>query len=201
MQAALIYAPGVALLAVGWASSWFRGLPGWGRRRLAYGNPTRLGALAWGQGCWRDGSMCESVAGGGGRGVGFGPAGTPNRSAASGKGPPELLRALRNGWRSALFATGGWAWAPCCAGGSRAVECGVLGSGRNRLGHGRRPRMAAVDPPGSAKATCNGRPWWRARGGRGAYGMGVVAPVGEVLVFRHGAAGSSLGRHWQTSPW
>ncbi|MEC8193273.1 MAG: hypothetical protein VX127_11105 [Myxococcota bacterium] len=209
MQAALIYAPGVALLAVGLGVEFgSMGLQAWlegaslGLAWMAI--PPALGALAWAvvgslasrfyvqaslllaevDGAWASASQAEHA--------------EPVYLQHLAKDRPELLRALRNGWRSQrLFATGGWALGALVALGAWSEPSNAVfwGAGAIVWVTAVGPRMAAVDPPWLSEAL--GVQRTAVVGARVAvslaYGMGVVAPVGGVLVFRHGAAGLIVG--------
>lgn len=211
MQAALIYAPGVALLLVGSSvefasmglAAWLKGWQ-WGLAWLLI--PFALGLAAWScvgalavrfyvraslllaeiDGAWARVEEAENAGD------------VYLQRWATGK--PEFLRALRNGWRAhRLYATGGWILGIVVAlvGWNDPAKSAFWGAGAIAWVAGVSPRMAASDPVWLDEAL--GVRHGSVMGARAAvsiaYALGVVVPVSASLILRHGGAevGAALG--------
>jgi len=209
MQAALIYAPGVALALVGLAVEFGAigleaALTGWSLGWAWLVIPLIVGAVAWAlvgtladhfyvraslllaevEGAW--GQHDESVAAG---------AVYMERVA---RGRPELLRALRNGWRSQrLYATGGWIAGLVVAGmcWSDPDTATVWGAGAVVLIAAVAARLSEGDPLWLDDALGVSRlsVMWSRAIVAWVYTLGVWAPVGLVLAGRHGTDGLQVG--------
>jgi hypothetical protein len=208
MQAALIYAPGVALAFVGTAVEFGAigleaALGGWSLGWAWLAIPAIMGAIAWSavgtvaerfyvrasllladvEGAWAQAETTETVG--------------QVYLERVGLGRPELTRALRHGWRSLrIYATGGWilglvvlvvSWndpdAAVFWGGCAVVWATSVAA-----------RMAAGDPPWldealgvSSASVALARTLVALL-----YGLGVLAPVGLALMVRHGSRGAGL---------
>ena len=114
------------------------------------------------------------------------------------RGRPELLRALRNGWRSQrLYATGGWIAGLILAGlcWSDPDTATVWGAAAVVLIAAVAARMSEADPTWLDEAVGVSRvsvAWARATVAW-FYTLGVWAPVGAVLGFKHGSMGLQIG--------
>jgi len=205
MQAALIYAPGVALLLVGLSVEFGAigleaALLGWTPGWLWLVIPVTVGGICW----TLVGSLSErfyvraslllaEVEGAWGQHDEEEQAGSVYfQRLASGR--PHLLRALRNGWRSQrLYATGGWLLGVLIAAMSWSdLDFGLMwGAGAVVLVAAVGARMAESDPVwldqalgvslvsvGMARAVVSAL-----------YTLGVWAPVGCVFWLRHGVSG------------
>jgi hypothetical protein len=208
LQAALIYAPGVALALVGIAVEFGAigleaALGGWSMGWAWLAIPAVVGAIAWSavgavaeRFYVRASLLLADVEGAWGQAETTETASTVYLERV-GLGRPELIRATRHGWRSLrIYATGGWilglvvlalSWndpnAAVFWGGCAVVwTTGVAA------------RMAAGDPPWldealgvspSAVAVARTLVAWL-------YGLGVLAPVGLMLMVRHGSRGLGL---------
>lgn len=205
MQAALIYAPGVALaivgLSLGFAAMGLEAaLGGWTLGWLWLAIPAAVGGVCWlfvsalaEQFYVRATLLLAEVDGA------WGSRETPEMSlevylGKVGLGRPELLRALRHGWRNLrTFATGGWilglvSAALCWSDVSRAS---MVGAGSVVLIAGVAARMADGDPLWLDNAL--GVSAARVAVARFvvalAYTGGVLVPLGLVLSLRHGMSG------------
>jgi hypothetical protein len=209
MQAALIYAPGVALALVGLSVEFGAigleaALTGWSLGWAWLAIPLMVGLVAWSlvgtladhfyvraslllaevEGAW--GQHDESVA-----------AGVVYMQRVA-RGRPELLRALRHGWRSQrLYATGGWITGLVVAGmcWSDPDTGAVWGAGAVVLIAAVAARMSEGDPLWLDDALGVSRTsvaWARATVAW-LYTVGVWGPVGAVLSLRHGMDGLEIG--------
>jgi hypothetical protein len=208
MQAALIYAPGVALLLIGSgvefaAIGLAAGLKGWLPGFAWIGIPVALGAGAWAfvgplaqrfyvraslllaevDGAWAHAEEAEHASD------------VYLQRWASGR--PEVLRALRNGWRAhRIYVTGVWAlglavivfvW-------SEPASGAFWGAGAVVWVTSVASRMPAGDPRWLDRAlgvllglfvvarACVAF----------AYAMGIVGPVGLAMIWRHGSTGAAV---------
>jgi len=209
MQAALIYAPGVALALVGLSVEFGAigleaALTGWTLGWAWLAIPVIVGAMAWAlvgpladrfyvraslllaevEGAW--GQHDESVA-----------AGVVYMERLA-DGRPELLRALRNGWRSQrLYATGGWIAGLIVAGLSWSDPSAgaVWGAAAVVLIAAVAARMSEDDPiwlDAALGVSPVSVAWARAMVAW-FYTVGVWAPVGVVLLLKHSMAGLQTG--------
>jgi len=205
MQAALIYAPGVALgivgLSLGFAAMGLEAaLGGWTFGWLWLAIPAVVGFLSWlfvgrlAEKFYIRATLLLAEVDGA-----WGSRETPEISLEVylekfGRGRPELLRALRHGWRNLrTFATGGWilgllSAALCWSDVSRAP---MVGAGSVVLIAGVAARMAEGDPLWLDKAL--GVSVARVATARFLvalmYTGGVLTPLGLVLAVRHGMSG------------
>jgi hypothetical protein len=203
MQAALIYAPGVALAFVGisvelGAIGLGAGLGGWTFGFAWLAIPMCLGAVAWTfVGRLADAYYVKAsllladVDGAWGATENEDTAGDVYLSAL-GVGRPQLLRTLRLGWRSLrVHATGGWVAGILVAlGGWASADTAVFwGAGATVWVASVAALMPAHDPPWLDDALgVDGFSVWRARLVVAmAYSFGVLAPVCCVLSLRHGS--------------
>ncbi len=208
MQAALIYAPGVALVMVGvgtefgsmglaaWLNGWTFGL-------LWLMIPAGLGLAAWlgvgslanryyvraslllaeVDGAWAHADESEHA----------------SRVYLQGlaRKRPELLRALRNGWRAhRLFATGAWVlgFLVLVVSWNDPARAAFWGAGAIVWVSGVAPKMASVDPRWLDDALGVRRSDVLVARAVVAvsYAMGVLGPVGVSLSIRHGGAGATV---------
>ena len=204
MQAALIYAPGVALLLVGSSvefasmglSAWLKGWQ-WGLAWLLI--PSALGLAAWAcvgalavrfyvraslllaeiDGAWARVEEAENA--------------SEVYLERWANGKPEFLRALRSGWRAhRLYATGGWILGLVVAlvGWNDPAKAAFWGAGAIAWVAGVSSRMAASDPVwlDDALGVRQGAVMGARTAVSIAYAMGVVVPVSALLILRHGGA-------------
>ncbi len=211
MQAALIYAPGVAVAAVGLVTGLASGglasaLDGWAPGWAFLGLPPALGVAGWlvagplaERTYVRATALLTEIDGM----VAGREQADEERSVYlewAARGRPELLRALRQGWRArrgwamgawalgALGALAGWSGAATAPGQAAAVAAGgalLLGALPARLADG--------DPPWLDRwLGVGGLPVARARATVAVlYAQGVVVPMAAALLIRHG-----LGSLW-----
>jgi hypothetical protein len=209
MQAALIYAPGLALAMVGFSvelgsMGLEAALSGWTLGFLWLGIPMLLGGIAWAfvgrladayyvkaslllaevDGAWGAADIAESA-----RVVYLDRLGHDR---------PELRRALRLGWRGLrVYATGGWVAGLliAVAGWGQPSRAVFWGAGATVWVAAVAALMPARDPQWLDDALgVNALRVWLARVVVAlAYSVGVLAPVCAVLMLRHGAYAESLG--------
>jgi len=208
MQAALIYAPGVALAVVGVsvelaAIGLEAALGGWTLGFLWLGIPIAIGGLAWAfvgrladrfyvkasllladvDGAWASTDTKETAG--------------DVYMQRLGNGRPELLRALRLGWRSLrIYATGGWVAGLVVAmlGWGTPERAMFWGAGATVWVAAVAALMPAKDPQWLDEALgLSTHDVMLARGSVAVtYTVGVLAPVSLVLLLRHGAYVQSL---------
>ncbi len=208
MQAALIYAPGVALLLVGLSVEFGAigleaALLGWAPGWLWLSIPVVVGAGAWAvvgtladRFYVRASLLLAEVEGAWGQHDEEEQAGTVYLQRLA-TGRPHLLRALRNGWRSQrLYATGGWLLGIVVAAMSWSdLGFGLMwGAGSVVLVAAVGVRMSESDPlwldealgvssvaVGISRATV-----------AALYTVGVLVPLGFVLWLQHGGSGFQM---------
>ncbi len=205
MQAALIYAPGVALLLVGGGvefgsmglAAW---LKGWTPGLFWLVIPLALGVLAWTtvgslsrRFYVRASLLLAEVDGAWARAEEAEQAGAVYLQRWA-EGRPELLRALRNGWRAQrIYATGSWALGALLVviGWNDPGAAAFWGAGAVVWVTGISSQLAVGDPQWLDDALgVSPRAVWGARSVVAfSYAMGVVAPVAAMLLVRHGSAG------------
>ena len=205
MQAALIYAPGVALLMVGLSVEFGAiglesALMGWSVGWAWLGIPVASGLAAWSlvgrladRYYVRASLLLAEVEGAWGQQEQATAAGVVYMQRV-GRDRPELMRALRNGWRAQrLYATGGWILglllATMCWSDSRVAS--VWGAGAVVLVSAVATRLVESDPQWLDEAL--GVSSRAVDGARAVvavlYSMGVWAPIGVTLVLQYGTEG------------